>query len=150
MVFTDADVRFEKDFIERIEEKFKQDIGGGILNLTFFDGTNADKSAFKFWNFVIKTWIRSGFVMTNGSCFVYDKKIFKKVHGFDENLFTNEDNDLARRVSKLKRFCFFDDIVAYTSTRRAVKNGYLKYIKLHTKSTLIYFMNKKSYQNYWS
>jgi len=149
LVFTDADVRFEKDFTEKIDEKFKDDIGGGILNLTFFDGNSFDRFAFRFWNFIIKNLIRSGFVMTNGSCFVYEKKLFWAVNGFDESLTTNEDNDLARRISKLKRFCFFNDIVAYTSIRRTAKNGYLKYIKIHTKATLLYFINRKSLSGYW-
>jgi len=150
LVFADADVRFEKDFTKKIEEKFKDDIIGGIFNLTFFDGNGFDKFAFRFWNFVIKNLIRAGFIITNGSCFVYDKKIFKKVKGFDERLFTNEDNDLARRVAKLKRFCFFDDIVIYTSARRVKKKGYLRYLIIHIKSTLLYFFSKRSLKEYWN
>jgi glycosyltransferase involved in cell wall biosynthesis len=150
LVFADADVRFEKDFTKKIEEKFRNNIAGGIFNLTFFDGSRFDKLAFKFWNFVIKNLIRTGFVTTNGSCFVYEKKIFKEVKGFDEKLFTNEDNDLARKVAKLKRFCFFDDIIVYTSVRRVKKKGYLRYLIIHIKSTLLYFISKRSLQEYWN
>jgi len=150
LVFADADVRFEKDFTKRLEEKFKDDIAGGIFNLTFFDGNKFDNLAFRFWNLVIKNLIRLGFILTNGSCFAYDKKIFKRVRGFYEKLFTNEDNDLARRIAKLKRFCFFDDIIVYTSIRRVKKKGYLKYLILHIKSTLLYFIGRRSLKEYWS
>jgi len=148
LIFADADTRFGRDFLTRLKDEFG-DSGGGIFELTFFDPRSfSDILFFRVWNKIIRLLNVTGFIITNGSCFVFDKKLFRKVGGFDAKLLTNEDHDLAEMISKYKRFRFFD-IVVYTSVRRVVKLGPVKFLKLHIKATLFYFLFHKSLAEYW-
>jgi glycosyltransferase involved in cell wall biosynthesis len=148
LVFPDADIKFDKDFLTRLKLQFG-DAGGGIFNLTFFDPNSfSDLLFFRIWNKIIKLLIRCGLVITNGSCFAFEKKIFKKVGGFNPDLLTNEDHDLAIRVSRYKKFRFFD-VPVYTSVRRMKRLGLMKFLKLHIKATLFYFLFHRSLAEYW-
>ncbi len=150
LVFADADVRFGKDFLKKIEKKFENNIGGGICRLSVYDsGKTVYKMAYSFVNCISKFLNRMGIILTGGSCFAYRRKIFLKAGGFNPVFMTNEDHDLAGRVSKISRFMFFDDITAYTSCRRIKKNGLLRMVKLYFKSTAIYFLNHSYVREYW-
>lgn len=150
-IFADADTRFDSDFLDRIEKEFEKPIGGGVCKLTFHDAEKwTDSFFFRAWNHVIKFLNDAGFIMTNGSCFIFDKKAFNAVHGFNPKLLTNEDHDIARRIKKSGRRVKFFDIVVYTSARRLHKMGRLNFLKLQIKATYYYFYKKKSYPKYWS
>ncbi len=148
LVFPDADTRFDSNFLTELKMQF-DDAGGGIFNLTFFDpGSFSDLFFFRVWNRIIKTLIRCGLVITNGSCFVFEKKVFRQAGRFNPKLLTNEDHDLAIRVSRYKKFRFFD-IPVYTSVRRMKRLGVLKFLKLHIKATMFYFLFHRSLAEYW-
>jgi cellulose synthase/poly-beta-1,6-N-acetylglucosamine synthase-like glycosyltransferase len=149
LIFADADARFSKDFLEKLENKFRG-IGGCVFKQGLFDAEGPGDTFFlKIWNTLVRTANNLGFVMTNGVCFAYKKKIFKEFHGFDAKLLTNEDHDLARRVAKKYRFVFMNDIVVQTSKRRAKKMGMFKFFVLEVKATLFYFLNHRSLAEYW-
>lgn len=150
LVFPDADVRFKKDFLKKIKEKFRKGVGGGVFNLVLYDNEKpTQNSMFSVWNSTVRFLIALGLGVTNGCCFAYMKDVFNKVGGFDSNLLTNEDHDLSRKVSRIKRFRFFNDIVVYTSMRRLYKYGIFSFTFLHFKTTLFYFLNHKSFPGYW-
>jgi len=147
-IFADSDTNFENDFLEKLGRKFEdQTLGGCIFKQGLFDANNTP--FLKLWNSVIRIVNDIGFTMTNGVCFVFEKKVFNKVNGLDIRLLTNEDHDVARRVAKHARFRFFDDITVFTSARRAERLGAIKFFKIHVKATLFYFMKHKSIQDYW-
>ncbi|MFH1420416.1 MAG: glycosyltransferase [Candidatus Aenigmatarchaeota archaeon] len=150
LVFTDADVRFEDGFAEKISSTFsKEHIAGCVFNLKLWDADNYMQTfGTMAWNSVVRNSIRLGLVMTNGACFAYRKDIFMKCGGFDTELFTNEDHDLAKRASKYGRFKMLD-LGVFTSVRRFRKLGFLDAIKENIKSTIMYVALHKSNMDYW-
>ncbi|MBS3056885.1 MAG: glycosyltransferase [Candidatus Aenigmarchaeota archaeon] len=149
LIFADADVRFSDDAFEKIKQKFKGNTGGMIFNLKPWDAENkCDKMIFYLWNRIVSFLNFFRIPFTNGSCFAFTRQAFSKVRGFDEFMLTNEDHDIAKRISKYYRFVF-SDVIVYTSLRRLHRCGMLKFLKQHVKSTFLYFVFKKGNPGYW-
>jgi len=55
-----------------------------------------------------------------------EKKLFKKLKGFDEEIKLAEDHDLARRASKLAKYGILKSGKLYVSDRRFKKEGWIK------------------------
>src|SRR3989338_4787493 len=102
LIFTDADVQVAGDFLQQLENHFRH--GGAIFELRFYDSKSFYNKTFVIWNAFLRAMIRLGSPMTNGSCFVFDAKVFRKVGGYSNVILTNEDHDLARRIHRNKRF----------------------------------------------
>lgn len=142
LVFADADVILPSDFLDKLKKNFRKP----ILGCVFRQETNT--GLIEIWNIIIKYLTRIGFTITNGCCFAFDANAFRRVGGFDPDLLTNEDHDLARRVSKLGRFYFMDNIKIFVSSRR-LDRGVFNFFKLNLKATFTYFLNHKSCKDYW-
>lgn len=150
LIFCDADVRFEKDFLEKVEKKFIENIGGCTFKLHPYDANKKIyELAYDYANKIAKFLNKIGLTITTGSCFAYRKDVFIRSGGFNEMLLTNEDHDLAIKVNKVKRFMFFEDILIETSSRRVSKLGFVKVIKVCIKSTLLYAFNRSYLRDYW-
>lgn len=150
LIFTDADVNFSSDFLEKLGRRFRG-ISGCVFKIIPYDaGCFSSAFIYDALNMIMRLIFKVGFVMTPGSCSVFDKKIFNKTGGFDEKLLTNEDHDIARRASKFKEFKYFEDIIVYTSARRVNKIGLTGAFILYFKSVLIYFINKRCLRDYWN
>ncbi len=148
LIFADADVRFSADFLHEFSLRFGK-AGGCIFNLYAHDAMSASEASSYLWvSKIARFFISMGIPFTAGSCFAYHKEIFDKVGGFNENFLTNEDHELAKRISKLQRFVFLD-IPVSTSARRAHKTGFIRLTKTYIKSTLTYFLNNKYINGYW-
>ena len=151
LVFSDADCRFSADFLQKIQNKFSRPIGGGICKLSVYDyEKKSDAIMYEIINSVAKLLIKMRFFVTSGSCFVYDRNMFLKAGGFREDLITNEDHDLARRVGRISRFEVFNDTIVQTSSRRLKKWGFLKTARIYTKSALFYLIADKPLREYWA
>ena len=150
LVFPDADTKFDTNFLTKLKQEYENSkAGGGIFRLTFFDPRGySDIFFFKVWNKIVKFLNAVGFTFTNGTCFTYRKDIFNKVGGFNSKLLTNEDHDLAIRISKYSRIRMFD-ITVYTTVRRLERLGAIKFLKLQAKATLNYFLFQRSLPEYW-
>ncbi len=61
----------------------------------------------------------------SGACLMTTAETFKKVGGFDETIFINEDGDYCRRVKKIGKFAVLRPAF-YTSCRRFDRMGYWK------------------------
>lgn len=150
IVFADADVRFETDFLDKLERKFGMGIGGCIFFLKLYDArNNLQRTSYNMANYIAYLLISFGIPITAGSCFAYKKSIFKKLGGFNPNFLTNEDHELAERVNKIKKFVFFHDISVYTSSRRVANFGIIKSVIMYAKSTFVYFLNHGYLRDYW-
>ncbi len=148
LIFADADVRFAPDFLHEFSLRFGK-AGGCIFNLHAHDAKSASEASSYLWvSKIARFFISMGIPFTAGSCFAYNKEVFDKVGGFNERFLTNEDHELAKRVSRLQRFVFID-IPVYTSARRAQKTGFVKITKIYAKSTLTYFLNNRYISGYW-
>mgnify|MGYP001609765972 CR=1 FL=1 len=150
LVFCDADVRFDMYFLEEIDDKFKRNISGCIFRVHTYDAVKKSTAiAYQYMNMIAKIVNKFGFVFTNGSCFAYRRDVFFRVNGFNEDMLTNEDHDLANRANKIQRFVFFDDIVVETSARRVNKLGLFRSIRIYVKSTILYVFNGSYLRDYW-
>lgn len=152
LVFADADVCFDRDFIYRVGRLFSKDarIGGAIFRLETYDAKSSSvKAAYKLANALVNLSNRLGIVMTPGSCFVFEKGVFNAVGGFNHELLTNEDHDIARRIAKERHVRYFPEITVYTSSRRVAKRGIFRMVMTYAKSTLVYFLKHKSLKDYW-
>jgi len=150
LVFPDADTEFDSDFLTKLKEQYEQNgVCGGIFKLTFFDPRSyADLFYFRVWNKIIRFANAMGFTITNGTCFTYRREVFWRAGGFDPKLLTNEDHDLAIRVTKHDRIKMFD-ITVYTTTRRLRRLGPLKFLTLQARATANYFFFHRSLPEYW-
>ena len=150
LIFPDADVRFEEDFLENLERKMKSVTAGGIFNIVPYDASSMTfKINYKIANIIASFFVSVGIPLTAGSCFSYRKEFFNRVGGFNPDFMTNEDHDLAKRISKFGRFEYFKDITVWTSTRRVKKWGTLKSIKIYSKSTFAFFLTGSYIRDYW-
>jgi glycosyltransferase involved in cell wall biosynthesis len=150
LVFTDADVVFGKDFLEKLGRKFRG-ISGCVFRVKPYDAKSFPEAfVYMLLNNIMRIIFTFGFVMTPGSCFVYDRKIFQKTGGFNPKMLTNEDHDMARRASKFGQFRYFSDVTVNVSARRVNRIGIFGAFILYPKSTLLYFLNKRYVKDYWS
>jgi len=149
LIFADADARLDRDFLQRVDNKFSEGIIGGVFRLSIYDAENVKYVIlYKFLNHLIKFLNRVGINVTGGSCLVCSRSVFQEAGGFNEKLLNNDDHDMAIKSGKLGKFIFFDDIIVHTSSRRVKKMGILKSFKVYTKSILLYFFNNSYLRDY--
>jgi len=150
LVFSDADVRVEKNFLSKVWKEFsKSKIGGAVPKIKVYDSKRYSiKFGYNIYKTIIDIANKIGKGSTIGGCFIFRKDIFEKVGGFNENLITVEDTDLARRVSKISKFKKIN-VVAKISARRANNQNPLKYVLKSITAYMIYSLNKRSYPPYW-
>ncbi|MBN2368140.1 hypothetical protein JXC34_03900, partial [Candidatus Woesearchaeota archaeon] len=86
-----------------------------------------DKHLFKLYNRLIEI---SQYLspMAGGWCIFCTKRLFERVHGFDEKLVIGEDYDFSKRVAKLVKLRVFKKSKIKLSQRRLIKDGRLKFI----------------------
>lgn len=125
-VFLDADSVLPKDFLEINFNKFKKlKVGTATAYLNPISSNILDKVTYFLYNCI--ALILSKFhPLATGSCIFTKKKVFKKVHGFDEKLVLAEDHDYGRRTRKFG-FAILPRGI-YNSTRRMDKEGRIKFI----------------------
>lgn len=125
LIFFDADVEIEKEFLKRINEKINQ---YHLDALTVWNRAKRGwrgKIIFSLLNFSM-TLFQKIKPSANGPCIIVKKTLFEKVKGFDETIVFGEDFDLIQRLWKIgAKFKVFSRPVLYVSTRRFEKEGLL-------------------------
>lgn len=76
------------------------------------------------------------------------KEIYLKAGGFNENMKTGEDTDLAKRLLEYGNVKYCPDAVGRMSMRRVRKWGYLKFVTFHTKNFIDIQMNNGHAKEY--
>ncbi|MBI4019680.1 MAG: glycosyltransferase [Candidatus Aenigmarchaeota archaeon] len=145
LIFTDADVRFPPDFIEKLGKMR----GGCMFDLRFWDAGIVGNLILASWNIMLRLFMAAGMTATNGSCLAFDRKTFEQVGGFRDDLLTNEDHDIAIRTAKAQGF-FFCPLKVLTSARRIRRTGILGYIGIHFTNTKNYMVHGASNPDYWN
>lgn len=125
LIFFDADVEIEKEFLKRINEKINQ---YHLDVLTVWNRAKKGwrgKIIFSLLNFSM-TLFQKIKPSANGPCIIVKKTLFEKVKGFDETIIFGEDFDLIQRLWKIgAKFKVFSQPILYVSTRRFEKEGLL-------------------------
>jgi len=134
--FLDADVRLEKDFLERAYKEIKE----RKLNLAtceFIPLSNLliDKVMHNFSNMYIKINQYSN-PHAGGCCIIVNKDIFNKANGFNESLKLAEDHDFVKRASKFSQLRVLKNTNVKISVRRLEKEGRLNLIKKYMQVNL--------------
>ncbi len=151
LVFADADVRVGRNFLKRVWEEFSNPLLGGIVpRINVYDARKKSiKIAYSILEKLISLYIKIGYGSTIGSCFIFDRKTFFEMGGFDESLLTIEDTDMVKRVSKMKKVKK-SDIVVSISARRVNKQGLFKSFRKSFIAYMLYSLNHTSYPPYWA
>lgn len=124
LIFFDADVEPEKNFIKEIKEKIiKNRLGAAtVWNRAKKDWKN--KLIFGLMNLLL-SFFQKIKPAANGPCMIINKEIFEKIGGFDEEIVFGEDFELIQRIVKKTKtkFAVFARPVLFVSTRRLEKEG---------------------------
>ena len=126
ILFLDADVQFDKDFLKNAVAEFKgRKLDGAGLRLLPISDNMLDSLFFHIFN----SWTRTTqFFYPNaaGAGIMCKKNIYKKVKGFDETIKLSEDMDFARRCGKIGKFRILKSPRLYVAMRRFEKEGRVK------------------------
>ncbi len=137
LIFFDADVEVEPDFITTIEsyiQKRNLDIltvwnrpkTRSLTGIILLCGLN-----------IVMTLSQKIKPIANGPCIIMKRSLFETLKGFDDTILFGEDFDLLQRAHKAKAsFAVYRKPILYVSTRRFEKEGLIK--SLH-KSIKAYF-----------
>jgi glycosyltransferase involved in cell wall biosynthesis len=87
--------------------------------------------------------------MGRGECHIIRKDAFFKVGHYNEEMFAGEDFDLYKRLKKIGKIVFLNDIVVYESPRRYRRFGYLKVFWDWTRNSVWITLFKKSISKDW-
>lgn len=118
MVFMDADVTIEKDFLEKvIEELEKRRLKASGCYVVPRTSVFTDK----IFRWILNMWLfLMQFVYPHmpGHCIFSTKQIHNKLNGFDTTIKLAEDNDYVNRSRKYCKFRILKSVRVYASTRR--------------------------------
>lgn len=123
LVFMDTDVRFHRNFVERVQDAFNNpSVVGATCNIMPFSSKPSERAFFAFYNQLIR-FTAPFKPHSRGEFLAIRKTAFESAHGFNESMPCLEDHDLARRIAKFGRFVFLSDLTVYESMRRFRKLG---------------------------
>ncbi len=108
-----------------------------------------DKVFYTLHNAYVDLLNKIGMGMGRGECQVVKKSTFKKVNGYNSNIVAGEDFDLYRRIAKVAKIKFANDIQVYESPRRFRKYGYIKTIFYWTLNSITVMLFNKSVSKEW-
>jgi len=96
----------------------------------------------RFLNFI-------GLGMGRGECQIIRKEYFNQIGGYDDNLAAGEDFDLFRRLAKIGKIGFVQELKVFESPRRFRKLGYFRVIMSWIYNSLSVMISGKSISNDW-
>ena len=124
LIFVDADTILLFDTISKLVKPFrKKKVVGSTCPILPLSPKARDYFLYWIANQFVKSSIKLNTPQVFGGCCAYRKEAFEKVNGFNENLKTLEDLDLAERISKLGEIVLVEDTFVLTSPRRIKKWG---------------------------
>ncbi|MBN1923190.1 MAG: glycosyltransferase [Nanoarchaeota archaeon] len=133
LVFIDSDTIVSRTLLESVIKKFKDKrVSGAFVNYGYKSNSiviNFLNVLFSILNNLINIFFPK-FVLAGGVCMIARKTSFNKIKGFDENMKTSEDNDLAHRLHNVGNFVLINE-TAYTSDRRLKKMGVIGLLKYY-------------------
>jgi glycosyltransferase involved in cell wall biosynthesis len=101
------------------------------------------------YNLYVRLLNLIGMGMGRGECQMVKKDAFEKVGGYNESLAAGEDYDLYRRLRKLGRIKFLNDIIIYESPRRFREYGYFRVFMAWTRNSLLVLFRNRSASKEW-
>lgn len=100
-------------------------------------------------NLYMKILNKLGIGMGRGECQIVKTEIFKKVRGYNSDIIAGEDFDFYRRIARIGKISFVDDLLVYESPRRFRKFGYLPILWSWTINSLSVIFFNRSVSKEW-
>jgi hypothetical protein len=134
LFFFDSDVLLPNDFLE----KAITEMDDGFIDLATCEflplsELTIDKAVFQLSNLIVKMNQNLN-PRAAGFCIFINRRLFKRIGGFDESVVIAEDHDLVERASKFRPLRFLKTTSLSVSVRRLDKEGRLallqKYVKV--------------------
>ena len=134
LFFFDSDVLLPNDFLE----KAIAEMDDGFIDLATCEflplsELTIDKAVFQLSNLIVKMNQNLN-PRAAGFCIFINRRLFKRIGGFDESVVIAEDHDLVERASKFRPLRFLKTTSLSVSVRRLDKEGRLallqKYVKV--------------------
>jgi len=127
LLFLDADIIFENDFIEKMITIAKKE-NAHALSCIFEPLTNSCILPYliKLTCFYYKFSNKINFPHALGGALLVDRDSHYSINGFDESITVCEEHDYIRRFSRKYKYHFTDKIVVKISDRRFIKEGIWK------------------------
>ncbi len=146
LVFLNADVILEKNWLEKVLDYFNSKKAGAVHGLIKPRENSLKAMVFvSLWNLLIFLSSKLRKVHTSGeSTLAVRREFFFKVGGFREDLAVFEDIDIGLRLSKLTPIFLAKDCFSIASVRRFEKDGYLKWLSIWLSIAIFYFIRKRS------
>ena len=147
LIFVDADtvvpLSFVSDFVHELE-KGAVAVGCRVMP---FPVNVLEKIVFTFFNLILLASTIRGAAFS-GNTVGYNKKVFDKLGGFDEQRVASEDHDLSNRASRMGKAVFLNHLTVLTSNRRIANLGLLWVMMGWGKTTLFYLfgVRRKKYR----
>lgn len=126
LLFLDADVVLPEEIFKKALREFKK---RKLKIATFFlFPSEKDKLSTFFFSFFynLPIFFFEKILPHAAMAILIERKLFKKLGGFDEKVKLAEDHDLARRAGKLGKYGILKSSKVYVSDRRFKKEGWLK------------------------
>ncbi|MBS7604987.1 glycosyltransferase [Candidatus Bathyarchaeota archaeon] len=149
IIFMDADVDPQPDFVGKVVSAFKRyHIVGLTCNIMPKDPLPHEQAFFKLYNFLL--FILSFFKPhSRGVFFAVKRDIFLKIGGFNERLPCGEDHEIAFRLSKVGRIIFLRDLTIYESMRRFRIMGFFKVLRLWARDYIFLLLFNRVISKSW-
>ena len=134
LFFFDSDVLLPNDFLEKaMREMDDRFIDLATCEFLPLSELTIDKAVFQLSNLIVKMNQNLN-PRAAGFCIFINRRLFKRVGGFDESVVIAEDHDLVERASKFRPLRFLKTTSLSVSVRRLDKEGRLallqKYVKV--------------------
>ncbi|MBL0265932.1 MAG: glycosyltransferase [Leptospiraceae bacterium] len=134
LFFFDSDVLLPNDFLEKaMTEMDDRFIDLATCEFLPLSELTIDKAVFQLSNLIVKMNQNLN-PRAAGFCIFINRRLFKRVGGFDESVVIAEDHDLVERASKFRPLRFLKTTSLSVSVRRLDKEGRLallqKYVKV--------------------
>jgi glycosyltransferase involved in cell wall biosynthesis len=84
-----------------------------------------DRAFHGFYNWFFAMMNRVGMGMGRGECHIMTREVFESVCGYADGIAAGEDYDMFRRLERVGRVKFLENVVVYESPRRYRRYGYL-------------------------
>jgi glycosyltransferase involved in cell wall biosynthesis len=83
-----------------------------------------DRAFHGFYNWFFAMMNRVGMGMGRGECHIMKREVFESVRGYADGIAAGEDYDMFRRLDRVGRIKFMENVVVYESPRRYRRYGY--------------------------
>ncbi len=119
LVFVDADVILEKEFLAEIQRSFTNEQVVAVTGVPSpMDGKLLQRWTYHGTYFIVRAFNAARLPFYPGICVAYRRNVFEKCGGFREDFGIVEDLDLTKRVSKHGKCVVNPKAKALVSTRR--------------------------------